>query len=57
MSYPQLDLENVKGPRAVLKTNHGNITIQLFPDQAPMTVENFVRLAKKVTTMLLFFTK
>lgn len=47
MSYPQLDLENVKGPRAVLKTNHGNITIQLFPDQAPMTVENFVRLAKK----------
>ncbi|GFP11429.1 Putative bifunctional phosphatase/peptidyl-prolyl cis-trans isomerase [Lactobacillus helveticus] len=57
MSYPQLDLENVKGPRAVLKTNHGNITIQLFPDQAPMTVENFVRLAKKVTTMLLFFTE
>ncbi|MBN6049943.1 peptidylprolyl isomerase [Lactobacillus helveticus] len=48
MSYPQLDLENVKGPSAVLKTNHGNITIQLFPDQAPMTVENFVRLAKKV---------
>ena len=47
MSYPQLDLENVKGPRAVLKTNHGNITIQFFPDQAPMTVENFVRLAKK----------
>ncbi|NHL84497.1 peptidylprolyl isomerase [Lactobacillus helveticus] len=47
MSYPQLDLENVKGPRAVLKTNQGNITIQLFPDQAPMTVENFVRLAKK----------
>ena len=47
MSYPQLDLENITGPRATIKTNHGDIKIQLFPEQAPMTVENFVRLAKK----------
>lgn len=47
MSYPQLNLEDVKGPKATLKTNHGDIEIQLFPEQAPMTVENFVRLAQK----------
>ena len=45
--YPQLDLENAKGPKAIIKTNHGDIHIQLFPEEAPMTVENFVRLAKK----------
>ena len=43
----QLDLENVKGPKAVIKTNHGDIKVQLFEKDAPMTVENFVRLAKK----------
>lgn len=47
MAYPQLDLENVKGPKATIKTNHGEIVIQLFPEQAPKTVENFVGLAKK----------
>ena len=47
MKYPQLNLENQQGPTAVLKTNHGEIKIQLFPEQAPMTVENFIRLAQK----------
>ncbi|EEJ71995.1 peptidylprolyl isomerase [Lactobacillus ultunensis] len=47
MNYPQLNLDKVKGPKATLKTNHGDIKIQLFPEQAPMTVENFVRLAQK----------
>lgn len=47
MAYPQLDLVNVKGPKATIKTNHGEIVIQLFPEQAPKTVENFVGLAKK----------
>ena len=47
MAYPQLDLVNVKGPKATIKTNHGEILIQLFPEQAPKTVENFVGLAKK----------
>ena len=31
---------------ATLHTNHGDIVITLFPDQAPKTVENFVGLAQ-----------
>ena len=47
MDYPQLNLHKVEEPKATIKTNHGDIKIQLFPEQAPMTVENFVRLAQK----------
>lgn len=47
MDYPQLNLDKVEGPKATIKTKHGDIKIQLFPEQAPMTVENFVRLAQK----------
>ncbi|MEO2442805.1 peptidylprolyl isomerase, partial [Enterococcus faecalis] len=25
--FPQLDLENAKGPKAVIKTNRGDITV------------------------------
>jgi cyclophilin family peptidyl-prolyl cis-trans isomerase len=32
---------------AVIKTNMGTVQIQLFPDLAPKTVENFTGLAKK----------
>lgn len=45
--FPQLDLANEKGPKAVIKTNRGDITVQLFPELAPKTVNNFVELAKK----------
>jgi peptidyl-prolyl cis-trans isomerase A (cyclophilin A) len=44
--------ENERGPvmaeetYAVLKTNLGDITIQLFPNHAPKTVRNFVELAE-----------
>jgi peptidyl-prolyl cis-trans isomerase A (cyclophilin A) len=31
---------------ATLKTNRGDITVQLFPDHAPTTVRNFVGLAE-----------
>jgi peptidyl-prolyl cis-trans isomerase A (cyclophilin A) len=31
--------------RAVLQTTDGNITCELFPDKAPLTVQNFVGLA------------
>ncbi|MFR9673051.1 peptidylprolyl isomerase [Streptomyces sp. TR06-5] len=31
---------------ATLKTNNGDITVRLFPDQAPKTVKNFVELAE-----------
>ncbi|MBU9789077.1 peptidylprolyl isomerase [Lentilactobacillus sp. IMAU92037] len=47
MTLPQLDLAYANGPKATIKTNHGDIVIQLFPEQAPKTVENFVALAEK----------
>lgn len=47
MTLPQTDLNNVTGPQATIKTNHGEIKIQLFPEQAPKTVENFVTLANQ----------
>ncbi|PRO77942.1 peptidylprolyl isomerase [Lactiplantibacillus pentosus] len=47
MAYPQLDLSQVDGPKATIKTNFGDIKVQLFPKQAPKSVENFVGLAEK----------
>lgn len=47
MTYPQLDLENVAGPKATIQTNLGDIKIQLFPAQAPKAVKNFVALANQ----------
>jgi len=45
--YPQLS-ESVKENEmvAVMQTNHGTITLKLFPDYAPKAVENFVTHAK-----------
>jgi len=31
--------------QAIITTNHGAIQLELFPDDAPKTVENFVKLA------------
>ena len=31
---------------ATLQTNHGAIAIELFPDDAPKTVDNFIKLAR-----------
>ena len=31
---------------ATLQTNHGTIEIELFPNEAPKTVDNFVKLAR-----------
>lgn len=45
--YPQLNLADVKAVQATIKTNQGDINLQLFPDQAPKTVKNFVELAKQ----------
>ena len=47
MSLPQFDLAAVEGPVAVLETTKGTVKIQLFPAQAPKTVENFVGLIEK----------
>ncbi|MFY9462638.1 MAG: peptidylprolyl isomerase [Candidatus Sungiibacteriota bacterium] len=32
--------------RAVLKTNFGDITLEMFPKDAPKTVENFIKLSR-----------
>ena len=47
MALPQFDLAAVEGPVAVLETTKGTVKIQLFPAQAPKTVENFVGLIEK----------
>lgn len=36
-----------KDPIIVMETSQGTIEIQLFPAEAPKTVENFIRLAQK----------
>jgi cyclophilin family peptidyl-prolyl cis-trans isomerase len=43
--------DNIKDEKqtliATIKTNMGNMEIELFPNEAPKTVENFTELAKK----------
>ena len=46
LHLPQVDIETVEGPIATIKTNHGDMCIKLFPEQAPKTVANFVALSK-----------
>lgn len=46
-SFPQLSSEVAENEAAVkIKTTQGDITIKLFPEQAPLTVENFLTHAK-----------
>ncbi|HEP1793695.1 TPA: peptidylprolyl isomerase [Streptococcus suis] len=46
-SFPQLSSEIAENEAAVkIKTTEGDITIKLFPEQAPLTVENFLTHAK-----------
>ncbi len=42
----QLDKPQAGEQIAVMHTNHGDISLRLFPDKAPKTVENFVTHAK-----------
>lgn len=44
--FPQLDRNHLTTD-AVIHTNKGDISLALFPEQAPKTVENFVELSKK----------
>jgi cyclophilin family peptidyl-prolyl cis-trans isomerase len=43
---PAMTLDDSKSYSATFKTNHGDIEIELFRSQAPVTVNNFVFLAR-----------
>lgn len=44
--FPQLNEVNEKNPLVTVHTNQGDFTLELFPEVAPKTVENFVIHAK-----------
>lgn len=44
---PAAKAEVSKGPRAIIKTKHGEIEIKFYPELAPKHVENFIKLAKE----------
>lgn len=47
MAFPQLSNEVQENEvKAVIHTNHGDVTVKLFKDIAPKTVENFTKHAK-----------
>lgn len=37
--------EQLKNPLAIIKTSKGDITVELYPEQAPVTVANFIKYA------------
>lgn len=47
VAAPSAMAQGPLGRKAVIHTTKGDISIDLFPDQVPKTVENFVGLAKK----------
>lgn len=44
--FPQLNVVNEKNPLVTVHTNQGDFTLELFPEVAPKTVENFITHAK-----------
>lgn len=44
---PKMEIEEGKQYKATIKTNFGDVTIELFPEDAPIAVNNFVFLAKQ----------
>lgn len=44
--FPQINTGETKVIKAIMKTNRGAVTINLFPELAPKTVENFIGLAR-----------
>ncbi|MFN7341061.1 MAG: peptidylprolyl isomerase [Opitutia bacterium] len=40
-------MPNETAPRVVIRTTAGDLTLELWPDVAPRTVENFTKLAKE----------
>ena len=46
-SPPAMTIDKKKSYKATIKTNHGDIVVQLLPQDAPSTVNNFVFLARQ----------
>jgi peptidyl-prolyl cis-trans isomerase B (cyclophilin B) len=46
-NFPQVELDGTKATKVDLNTNKGTVSLLLFPELAPKTVENFVGLAKE----------
>lgn len=46
-NFPQVNPEGANVIKAIVHTTKGAVTIDLYPDLAPKTVENFVGLAKE----------
>ena len=44
---PQMQIDPKKGYTATIETNRGDIEIELYPQHAPQTVNNFVFLARE----------
>ncbi len=40
--YPQIEEDNVERDLATIKTNMGDITVEFYPEHAPLAVENFL---------------
>lgn len=47
MFYPQIDGDKENYPQALVETNMGDIEVILFPEQAPLAVENFLTHAEE----------
>jgi len=46
ISVPEMNIDINKKYTAVMKTNMGDITVEFFTNDAPMTVNNFINLSK-----------
>lgn len=46
IKFPQIDNEGTKVTEVIMNTNKGAIKLELYPEIAPKTVENFIGLAK-----------
>lgn len=42
-SLSQAGENSTPNPQVIIKTNYGDITLRLFPNKAPVTVENFLK--------------
>jgi len=42
-SLAQAGENSTPKPQVIIKTNYGDISLRLFPDKAPVTVENFLK--------------